>query len=173
MDLFAGVLAHDLRSPLGAILNSAEALLHDEDFSSRSVRAVAFVQRGAMRMKQMIDDLLVFTRTRLGDAMPVSFTRQDIWALRSSSGSVETPLWQIDAARFWRASAFLPDPASPKGGRGPFHLGRLLPNAYRINRYLSLDRWHIYFPCGNSTPHKSLRVADGRGRELTHLSSQR
>jgi signal transduction histidine kinase len=29
-DLFAGVLAHDLRSPLGAILNAAEVLLHDD-----------------------------------------------------------------------------------------------------------------------------------------------
>ncbi|RZF26623.1 HAMP domain-containing histidine kinase [Paraburkholderia sp. UYCP14C] len=76
-DLFAGVLAHDLRSPLGAILNAGEVLLHDEGLSPASVRAVAFVQRGAMRMKQMIDDLLIFTRNRLGDALPVSFTPQD------------------------------------------------------------------------------------------------
>lgn len=32
-DLFAGVLAHDLRSPLGAILNSGEVLLHDDNLS--------------------------------------------------------------------------------------------------------------------------------------------
>ncbi|CAH2808544.1 MAG: Osmosensitive K+ channel histidine kinase KdpD (EC [uncultured Paraburkholderia sp.] len=77
-DLFAGVLAHDLRSPLGAILNSGEVLLHDRSLSASSVRAVAFVQRGALRMKQMIDDLLIFTRTRLGDALPVSFSMQDM-----------------------------------------------------------------------------------------------
>ena len=29
-------------------------------------------------MKQMIDDLLIFTRTRLGDALPVSFTPQNM-----------------------------------------------------------------------------------------------
>lgn len=29
-------------------------------------------------MKQMIDDLLIFTRTRLGDTLPVSFTPQDL-----------------------------------------------------------------------------------------------
>jgi signal transduction histidine kinase len=84
-DLFAGVLAHDLRSPLGAILNSAEMLLHDEGLSATSVRAVAFVQRGAMRMKQMIDDLLIFTRTRLGDTLPVSFTPQDIGRICSDA----------------------------------------------------------------------------------------
>ncbi|WP_028207370.1 histidine kinase dimerization/phospho-acceptor domain-containing protein [Paraburkholderia nodosa] len=55
-DLFAGVLAHDLRSPLGAILNSSEVLLHDEGLSAVSARALAFVQRGALRMRQMIDD---------------------------------------------------------------------------------------------------------------------
>jgi len=77
-DLFAGVLAHDLRSPLGAILNAGDVLLQDEGLSATSARAVAFVQRGGMRMKRMIDDLLIFTRSRLGDAMPVSFTPQDM-----------------------------------------------------------------------------------------------
>ncbi|WP_227747130.1 sensor histidine kinase [Paraburkholderia franconis] len=77
-DLFAGVLAHDLRSPLGAILNSAQLLLHDEGLSSTSLRAAANVQRGSMRMKEMIDDLLIFTRGRLGDVLPVSFASQDM-----------------------------------------------------------------------------------------------
>ena len=80
-DLFAGVLAHDLRSPLSAILASAETLLRDDGLSSRSVRAVAFVQRGAMRVQQMIDDLLIFTRTRLGDFLPTSFSTQDMGQL--------------------------------------------------------------------------------------------
>ncbi|MBP0596049.1 sensor histidine kinase [Paraburkholderia sp. LEh10] len=86
-DLFAGVLAHDLRAPLGAILNSAELLLRDEGLSPMSVRAGSNVQRGAMRMKRMIDDLLIFTRTRLGDALPVSFAMQDMG--RICSGAVE------------------------------------------------------------------------------------
>lgn len=77
-DLLAGVLAHDLRSPLGAILNSAEVIRHDRGLSSPAVRAVAIAQRGAVRMKRMIDDLLVFSRTRLGDTLPVDFAPQDI-----------------------------------------------------------------------------------------------
>ncbi|MGT2471845.1 sensor histidine kinase [Paraburkholderia terrae] len=77
-DLFAGVLAHDLRSPLGAILNSADVLLRDDGLSVFSARAVANAQRGAMRMKRMIDDLFIFTRTRLGDVLPVDFTPQDM-----------------------------------------------------------------------------------------------
>ena len=42
------------------------------------MRAVAIAQRGAERMKRMIDDLLDFTRTRLGGALPVDFSPQDI-----------------------------------------------------------------------------------------------
>jgi signal transduction histidine kinase len=84
-DLFSGVLAHDLRSPLGSILNSSEVLLHDEGLSAASIRALAFVQRGAGRMKQMIDDLLIFTRTRLGDTLPVSFTPQNMGRICSDA----------------------------------------------------------------------------------------
>jgi len=75
-DLFAGVLAHDLRSPLGVLLNSAEILLRDESLAGSSLRASAYVQRSAARMRTMIDDLLIFTRTRLGDPTPIHVTPQ-------------------------------------------------------------------------------------------------
>lgn len=84
-DLFAGVLAHDLRSPLGAILASAEVLLHDAGLSSPSVKAVASIQRSAKHMNRMIDDLLFFTRARLGDFLHPSFTPQDMGRLCSDA----------------------------------------------------------------------------------------
>ncbi|MFP3710012.1 histidine kinase dimerization/phospho-acceptor domain-containing protein [Paraburkholderia sp. SIMBA_009] len=77
-DLFAGVLAHDLRSPLGAILNFGEILFRDEGLSPTSTKALAHIQRGAMRMRQMLEDLLIFTRTRLGDTLPISLTPQNM-----------------------------------------------------------------------------------------------
>ena len=47
-DLFAGVLAHDLRSPIGAILNSADVLLRDNALSAFSARGrQRTTQRGA------------------------------------------------------------------------------------------------------------------------------
>ncbi|WOD14361.1 sensor histidine kinase [Paraburkholderia kirstenboschensis] len=76
-DLFAGVLAHDMRSPVGAISHSAHVLLRDENLSSSSMRAGASIQRSAERVKVMIDDLFIFTRTRLGDTLPVEPTQQD------------------------------------------------------------------------------------------------
>ncbi|MDN8038803.1 sensor histidine kinase [Burkholderia vietnamiensis] len=77
-DLFTAVLAHDLRSPLGAILNASQALHYDAQLSPASVRSLDFVQRSAKRMNEMIDDMLAFTRTRLGDTLPVSIAQHDI-----------------------------------------------------------------------------------------------
>ncbi|MFA9441894.1 sensor histidine kinase [Uliginosibacterium sp. sgz301328] len=86
-DLFAGVLAHDMRSPAAAILNSAHVVLRDANLSLVSMRAGVNLERSAERLKSMIDDLFVFTRTRLGDTLPVVLTRQDFG--RICQGSVD------------------------------------------------------------------------------------
>jgi signal transduction histidine kinase len=76
-DRFTGILAHDLRSPLGAISNATEFLLLDESLSPSCIRAVANIQRSATRMRRMIDDLLDFARTRLGDTLPITVSPQN------------------------------------------------------------------------------------------------
>ncbi|MBI0328314.1 sensor histidine kinase [Burkholderia plantarii] len=80
-DLFAGALAHDLRSPLGVVLISAEILLNDDTLAPSSRHAAVYAQRSGLRIKRMIDDLLIFTRTRLGDAMPIDVSPQDMGRL--------------------------------------------------------------------------------------------
>jgi len=77
-DLFNGILAHDLRSPLGAIHNSAQYLLRDEALGASSTKAAAAVLRSADRMKQMVNDLLDFSRIRLGDMLPMTPTTDDL-----------------------------------------------------------------------------------------------
>lgn len=127
-DLFAGVLAHDLRSPLGAILASGEVLLHDEGLSARCLRAVAFIRRSAMQMQRMIDDLLIFTRARLGDVLPTSFTPQDMGRLCSDAIEevrASYPEAQIDLRLAGELSG------SWDGGRIGQLLVNLLTNAVR------------------------------------------
>ncbi|MBY4898570.1 sensor histidine kinase [Cupriavidus sp. AU9028] len=85
-DLFAGVLAHDMRSPLAAILNSAQVVLCDEHLSARSARAGANLQRSAERLKWLIDDLFVFARTRLGDVLPLEPSEHDLAAICHGAG---------------------------------------------------------------------------------------
>lgn len=84
-DLFAGVLAHDLRAPLSVLQSSADVLLRDNALSPSSLRAVAYAQRAATRMRTMIDDLLIFTRSRLGRSQPIHATPQSMQALCGSA----------------------------------------------------------------------------------------
>lgn len=77
-ELLNGVLAHDLRSPLGAVLTSAEVLLRDDDLNAQQMRTVVRVRNGATRMRTMISDLLDFTRTRLGTGLPMAIDESNI-----------------------------------------------------------------------------------------------
>lgn len=72
-DTFLAILGHDLRSPLSAIANSslylgAPGLLP----SGAPLDAVRRIDRSAAKMTSMIRDLLEYTRTRLGRAIPIS-----------------------------------------------------------------------------------------------------
>jgi signal transduction histidine kinase len=72
-DTFLAILGHDLRSPLSAIANSglylaAPGLLP----AGAPLDAARRINRGAARMSAMIKDLLEYTRTRLGRAIPIS-----------------------------------------------------------------------------------------------------
>lgn len=71
-DLFVGTLGHDLYSPLSAISYSADLLLLRENgMPSEDVRAVVRIINGVDRMQRMLEDLLDFTRTRLGGELPL------------------------------------------------------------------------------------------------------
>jgi signal transduction histidine kinase len=63
-EMFTAVLGHDLRTPLGAILTSAELLLHlssDEAVGQTALR----IRSSGKRMSRMIEDMLDLARTRL------------------------------------------------------------------------------------------------------------
>ncbi|AXA92865.1 GAF domain-containing sensor histidine kinase [Massilia sp. YMA4] len=72
---FIAVLGHDIRTPLSSILHGAEILLQaGGDERTRTIART--MQRSGQRIARMIDDVLDFTRGRLGggiglDARPV------------------------------------------------------------------------------------------------------
>jgi len=68
---FLGVVSHDLRNPLSAIVLGANALLHAGTLDERQGRVVARIARSAAGMEHMIGDLLDFTRVRLGGGFPL------------------------------------------------------------------------------------------------------
>jgi signal transduction histidine kinase len=72
-DTFLAILGHDLRNPLSAIANSSlylgtPGLLPD----GAPLDAVRRINRSTAKMSSMIRDLLEYTRSRLGRAIPIS-----------------------------------------------------------------------------------------------------
>lgn len=76
-----GVVGHDLRNPLTAIITSAQLLLRFGQLNERQARVVNRVSSSADRMARMIDDLLDFARTRLGGGFPIHPRRIDLGEL--------------------------------------------------------------------------------------------
>ncbi len=70
-DQVLAIVGHDLRNPLGAITMSASLLHTRGQLGGWQVRAVERIRSSASRMGRIIDDLLGYTRTRLGSGIPV------------------------------------------------------------------------------------------------------
>jgi signal transduction histidine kinase len=77
-DQFIGVLGHDLRTPLGAVMAGAALLAAPEDNPQRRGRVVARIMNSAQRMERMIGDLLDLTRARFGGSMPLKRRSADL-----------------------------------------------------------------------------------------------
>jgi len=65
-EMFLAILGHDVRTPLGAIMMSATGLLMTQDLSPPHQAAASRILNSGTRIKQIVNDLLDFTRTRLG-----------------------------------------------------------------------------------------------------------
>ena len=79
-DTFLAILGHDLRSPLGA-LDNALHLLSLPDGDANRAETVAVGKRSVLTMSGMIQDLLEYTRTRLGKGIPVTLAQADLKAV--------------------------------------------------------------------------------------------
>ena len=77
-DLFLGVLSHDLRNPLGAIMMSSTVMMTNEGPDWPHAKSAARILNAGTRMDGLIGDLVDFTRTRLGGGMPIVRTEVDL-----------------------------------------------------------------------------------------------
>ena len=67
-----GILGHDLRNPLSAVHGLAEILQLDDSLSPKARERLGRIEQAAMRMSEMIDTILDFTRIRFNDeGLPV------------------------------------------------------------------------------------------------------
>lgn len=77
-DMFLAVLGHDLRSPLQAISMTGRLLLRPALPDEARQAAAMRIERCATTMGLLINDLLEFTRTRLGSGIPLARTACDL-----------------------------------------------------------------------------------------------
>ncbi len=73
---FIAVLGHDLRNPLGAIVNSAK-LLERGSPAERIAPLGQIIGRSAHRIGELVDNLLDFTRGRLGGGIGIAPRRHE------------------------------------------------------------------------------------------------
>jgi signal transduction histidine kinase len=72
IDFILGIVGHDLRNPLGAIHMSAALLQKKGGLEGWQARAVDRMRSSTARMARIIADLLSYTRTRLGNGIPIT-----------------------------------------------------------------------------------------------------
>ncbi len=77
-DQMLGIVGHDLRNPLGAVVMSAALLQKRGALSGWQARTVDRIRSSAGRMRRIIDDLLSYTRTRLGTGIPMTRRPADL-----------------------------------------------------------------------------------------------
>src|SRR5262249_43834416 len=82
-EMFGGMLGHDLRTPLSAIMPAA-TLLEVRADSERIAKPVSRIIASADRMERMLSQLLDFTRIRLGCGIPISRAPVDLGAVARS-----------------------------------------------------------------------------------------
>ena len=74
---YLAILSHDLRTPLGAIITSMRFMLDAGGLEEPHRTLVTRAGSSARRMNQMVLDLVEFTRTRLGDGIPIVRAEMD------------------------------------------------------------------------------------------------
>lgn len=76
-----GIVSHDLRNPITAIIVAAAHALRRADLDERTRQSVSLILSAGERAARMIHTLLDFTRARLGGGIPVERRPVDLHAL--------------------------------------------------------------------------------------------
>jgi signal transduction histidine kinase len=100
-ETFVGMLGHDLRNPLNAISTAASLVARRAESDPIAKPAIRIV-RSSRRMARMIDQILDFTRIRLGRGLPLDPRQIDLadvcrLATDELEGETEAPRVRLEA----------------------------------------------------------------------------
>ncbi|MFJ7315540.1 ATP-binding protein [Pseudomonas sp. NPDC098747] len=80
-NIFLGILGHDLRTPLGAILLGADVLRRSENIGTKATKISSQIYTSVKRASQIVSDLLDLTRCQMGPGIPVKRESLDLLPL--------------------------------------------------------------------------------------------
>jgi signal transduction histidine kinase len=77
-NVFLGILGHDLRTPLGAILLGADSMRRSSEIGARGTKLANQIYTSVRRANQIVGDLLDLTRCQMGPGIPVKTVELDL-----------------------------------------------------------------------------------------------
>jgi PAS domain S-box-containing protein len=131
-----GVVGHDLRSPLAAMLTTLDVLLRKPDMPEGEHRSLRRLRNTAERMRRITRDLLDYTQARVGDPMSLTVADADLHLICADAvaeaqllsptrmitwSGAGTPTFRCDGRRIEQALSNLLSNAV-KYGLGPIHV---------------------------------------------------
>ena len=124
---FIAVLGHDIRNPLGAILNGTDLVLLSNTLDAKSRTTIQRVQRSAHRIAALVDDLMDFTRGKMGGGIQLDLRHDN--GLHGRLQQVVAELQSNYPERDIRSTLVLQSPLLCDGPRIAQLLSNLLKNA--------------------------------------------
>jgi signal transduction histidine kinase len=97
-ELFSGILAHDLRNPLGAIMTAAQLMFETESSADDVQKALGHLMRSGQRMSAMIEQLLDFSQARAGGGIQIQACHTNLADLCQQAVAelaLAQPKWRI------------------------------------------------------------------------------
>jgi len=77
-NLFLAILGHDLRNPLNTTVMAASFLMRSPGLSPVQSEVAARIHRSGVRMGHLIEDLIDYTRSHLGSALPMTLNKANM-----------------------------------------------------------------------------------------------
>jgi signal transduction histidine kinase len=97
-ETFVGVMAHDLRTPLTAMIYGADLLRGYDD--PRIARAAKTIRNSGFRMSRLIDQLCDLTRARMSGGIPIRRTNVELEPLiETAVGEIELGAERIEVTK--------------------------------------------------------------------------
>lgn len=116
-----GITGHDLRTPISVVRVSVDVALRDAQLSERNRRVLARAAGAAARMSRLVNDLLDYSRARLGKGIPIAPRPSDLDAI------CRDIIEEVSSANGGRRIAYHPG-VDGAGEWDPDRIGQVLSN---------------------------------------------